>query len=286
MYVSLLAASASVSASSSSTLVCATTGQSVLLPFSFQPPSLSWNFISIKWEFTNINGSIPILVYLVDNCSGNSQKWWERECSIHKEVAEKYRQRADIFKNGTLTIYHVGVQDAGVYQATIRSNFPVKTYRTVNLTVTEGISWNFISIKWEFTNINGSIPILVYLVDNCSGNSQKWWERECSIHKEVAEKYRQRADIFKNGTLTIYLEGVQDAGVYQATILSTFPVKTGKVDTVDTVDTVYTVNLTVMEGSSVSEGLCTQSIVRMTLAGLILFFLGLFVVEVSIAMCQ
>ncbi|XP_062979559.1 uncharacterized protein LOC134396885 [Elgaria multicarinata webbii] len=129
--------SPAMSLSTAPSLVNVTIHQTALLPFSFQPPSPSWKFISIKWEFISTNGSVPILVYLLVNCRGNgtSLQWWERECNIDKEVDEEYFQRADILKNGTLMIHHAGVKDAGMYQATIRT-FGVKVSRTVNLTVT------------------------------------------------------------------------------------------------------------------------------------------------------
>ncbi|XP_053149370.1 uncharacterized protein LOC128343956 [Hemicordylus capensis] len=128
--------SAAASISTPHNAVYATTNQTALLSFFFQPRIPNWEFISIKWEFISINESVPILVYLLDSCVGYSQIWWERECNSDKEVAERYQQRADILKNGTLMIQHVGTQDSGKYQAIVRT-YGKKDYATVNLIVIE-----------------------------------------------------------------------------------------------------------------------------------------------------
>nr|XP_020671480.1 tripartite motif-containing protein 10-like isoform X2 [Pogona vitticeps] len=233
--------------------VMAVVHQTALLPLSFQPPSSFWAFIRIKWERMATNGSVPILVYLIDRCksSGVTHQWWERECLRHKEVAGGYQERADIFRNGTLIIQQVELKDAGIYLATVLAT-GVEHETTVNLTVTEASlasskadsqvmavvhqtallplsfqppssSWTFISIKWERMIASGSVPILVYLIDRCntSGVTHQWWERECLRHKEVAGGYQKRADIFRNGTLIIQQVELKDAGIYLATILAT-----------------------------------------------------------------
>uniref|UniRef100_A0ABM5FIL6 Ig-like domain-containing protein n=1 Tax=Pogona vitticeps TaxID=103695 RepID=A0ABM5FIL6_9SAUR len=279
--------------------VMAVVHQTALLPLSFQPPSSSWTFIRIKWERMATNGSIPILVCLIDRCKSSrvTHQWWERECLSDKEVASGYQKRADIFRNGTLKIQQVELKDAGIYLATILAT-GVEHETTVNLTVTEATlasskadsqvmavvhqtallplsfqppssSWTFISIKWERMIASGSVPILVYLIDRCntSGVTHQWWERECLRHKEVANGYQKRADIFRNGTLIIQQVERKDAGIYLATILTTG------------VEHETTVNLTVTGGAEALWKLNTENTIRMVLACLTLCFLGLLVVE-------
>ncbi|KAJ7317278.1 hypothetical protein JRQ81_003440 [Phrynocephalus forsythii] len=119
--------------------VIAAIHQTALLPLSFQPPSSSWQFISIKWERMTPSGSVPILVSLMDRCntSRTIHHWWERECLVHKEVADIYQKRADIFRNGTLVIQQVELKDAGIYHATILTT-DNKHEAMINLTVTGG----------------------------------------------------------------------------------------------------------------------------------------------------
>ncbi|XP_032997817.1 uncharacterized protein LOC117042379 [Lacerta agilis] len=125
--------------SSAHSWVNATINQTVQLPFSLQPPSPSWEFLHITWDFIAGNRNVPVLAYIVDNCSGTALKWWGKECRTNKLVAEMYQQRADVLKNGTLVLHRVGLHDAGVYLATIKST-DLRLHATVNLTVTEGMT--------------------------------------------------------------------------------------------------------------------------------------------------
>nr|XP_028573406.1 uncharacterized protein LOC114590948 [Podarcis muralis] len=123
--------------SSAHSWVNATINQTVQLPFSLQPPSPSWEFLHITWTFIAGNRNVLILAYIVDNCSGTALKWWGKECNTNKLVDEMYQQRADVLKNGTLVLHRVGLHDAGMYRATIKS-LDLRLHATVNLTVTEG----------------------------------------------------------------------------------------------------------------------------------------------------
>ncbi|KAM9119332.1 uncharacterized protein ACDP82_015776 isoform 2-T4 [Pangshura tecta] len=118
--------------------VRAITNQTALLPFSFQSLNSAWEFIYIKWEFIRGIGNLPILVYMLDNCTGTAHNWWERTCQLTKEVAKKYQQRADICQNATLVIRGVQAADAGMYLVTVRT-LDIWANATVNLMVTEGI---------------------------------------------------------------------------------------------------------------------------------------------------
>ncbi|KAH1182903.1 hypothetical protein KIL84_004395 [Mauremys mutica] len=125
--------------------VRAITNQTVLLPFSFQSLNSAWEFIYIKWEFIRGIGNHPILVYMLDNCTGTAHNWWERTCQLTKEVAKKYQQRADICQNATLVIRDVQAADAGMYLVTVRT-LDVWANATVNLMVTEGkFAWKSLS---------------------------------------------------------------------------------------------------------------------------------------------
>ncbi|XP_034954675.1 uncharacterized protein LOC118076168 [Zootoca vivipara] len=113
--------------------------ETVQLPFSLQPPSPPWEFLHITWNFITGNRNALILAYLLDKCNGTALKWWEKECYINKQVAEMYRQRADVLKNGTLVLYRVGLHDTGMYRTTIIT-MDFRRHATVNLKVTEGMT--------------------------------------------------------------------------------------------------------------------------------------------------
>ncbi|XP_065419226.1 uncharacterized protein LOC122172400 isoform X2 [Chrysemys picta bellii] len=117
--------------------VRAITNQTALLPFSLQSLNSAWEFIYIKWEFITGIGNLPILVYMLDNCTGTAHNWWERTCQLTKEVAKEYQQQADICQNATLVIRGVQAEDAGMYLVTVRT-LDVWANATVNLMVTEG----------------------------------------------------------------------------------------------------------------------------------------------------
>ncbi|KAG6923559.1 hypothetical protein G0U57_020176 [Chelydra serpentina] len=114
----------------------AITSQTALLPFSLQSLNSAWEFIYIKWEFITGTGNLPILVYILDNCTGTAHNWWETTCQLTKEVAKEYQQRADICQNATLVIRGVQAEDAGMYLVTVRT-LDVWANATVNLMVTE-----------------------------------------------------------------------------------------------------------------------------------------------------
>ncbi|CAM2101432.1 unnamed protein product [Caretta caretta] len=118
--------------------VRAITSQTALLPVSLQSLNSAWEFIYIKWEFITGIGNLPILAYMLDNCTGTAHTWWERTCQLTKEVAKEYQQRADISQNATFMIRGVQAKDAGRYLVTVRT-LDVWANATVNLMVTEGI---------------------------------------------------------------------------------------------------------------------------------------------------
>nr|XP_016847334.1 PREDICTED: uncharacterized protein LOC100565889 isoform X3 [Anolis carolinensis] len=140
LFWALIGTSTAKDISTEDSWVTAAVHQTALLPFSFHPSNAFWRFINIKWDFLTINKSTTILVYMVEDCSQESMSrpWWERECTIIKEVNDAYQQWADILRNGTLKIHPVQIRDAGIYQATILSSGARKHTATVNLTVTQG----------------------------------------------------------------------------------------------------------------------------------------------------
>nr|XP_008118302.1 PREDICTED: uncharacterized protein LOC100562845 [Anolis carolinensis] len=177
--------------------------------------------------------------------------------------------------------------------------------------------FNFISIKWEFITINRHIPILVYMLHKCKqdGISRHWWEKECKVTKEIDEAYQQRAGILENGTLRIFPARIKDSGLYQATVLifggkhtaivnltvtevplSFHPSQSNVVDMQEKDNTKnkvlpspYPLQSTVMDtqekdsikgkGFGALRRMATENMIRMGLACLTLFFLGLLLVE-------
>ncbi|KAM9119335.1 uncharacterized protein ACDP82_015776 isoform 5-T7 [Pangshura tecta] len=270
-------------------------GQTAVLPISLQFQNPAWEFYHVKWDF--ITGNRPVLVYMVDHCTGAPGSW-ERTCQHSLEQAGFYQQRVNVsFKSASLVLKGVQPEDAGTYRITVRS-LDVSGTALVNLTVEGALpalsiitpknpvraitnqtallpfsfqslnsAWEFIYIKWEFIRGIGNLPILVYMLDNCTGTAHNWWERTCQLTKEVAKKYQQRADICQNATLVI--RGVQaaDAGMYLVTVR-----------TLD-IWANATVNLMVTEGKIAWKSLSPINTIRMVFACLVLCILALIVGE-------
>ncbi|XP_072704115.1 uncharacterized protein [Ciconia boyciana] len=95
--------------------------QTALLSFSLRPPSLGWDFIHITWELISSPRNRPILTYTLDGCMGEARNWWERNCSISREVDGAYEQRVDIQPKGTLALWDVQDEDVGTYLVMVRA---------------------------------------------------------------------------------------------------------------------------------------------------------------------
>ncbi|KAL8179993.1 UNVERIFIED_CONTAM: hypothetical protein K2H54_002573 [Gekko kuhli] len=285
----------------------------------FQQPE--WKYFHAKWKFLTKNS--PILYYTLECDTGPSSV--HRTCKSTVEKEGLYEARVDVEEDGSLVLRDVQPEDAGKYEIHVLA-MDEFARAEVELVVTEGLpslesvslpprtisaavngtawlpihlqslrsAWTFLSIKWEVTTTtNRNISILVYLIGNCSKTIGEWWEKECTVHKEVAGEYQRRVDIFRNGTLVIYSVGLKDAGIYQATIRAAG------------VEVQAAVNLAVTQGEpfkidprgkprrestvswehedtepqGTSGSLTRENTARFVLAGLLLCFLGLLIGE-------
>ncbi|TFJ96193.1 peptide chain release factor 1 [Platysternon megacephalum] len=125
-------ASAALSVISLQNPVRVFSGQTAVLPISLRFQNPAWEFYHVKWDF--ITGNRPVLVYMVDNCSGAPGSR-ERTCQHSLEQAGFYQQRVNVsFESASLVLKAVQPEDAGTYRIMVRS-LDVSSTVLVNLTV-------------------------------------------------------------------------------------------------------------------------------------------------------
>ncbi|XP_075382168.1 uncharacterized protein LOC142421379 isoform X2 [Mycteria americana] len=214
-------------------------GDKAVLPVSLRLLNPTWDFYHLKWSF--LTGDRPVLLYTMERCN-QTLATSGQQCQDRMEVGDVYEPRANISYNASLVLQDARPDDAGVYQLTVQG---LDVARTVQVTlILQGtfsplflssnparahlnqtallsfslrppsLGWDFIHITWELISSPRNRPVLTYTLDGCTGEARNWWERNCSISREVDGAYEQRVDVQPKGTLALRDVQDEDVGTY------------------------------------------------------------------------
>ncbi|KAM6228706.1 uncharacterized protein M6G45_016232 [Spheniscus humboldti] len=220
-----------------------------------------------------------------------------QQCQHRMEVGDFYKPRANISYNASLVLQDTRPDDAGVYQLMVQgldmahtmevtlilqgtfsplfvSSNPAHAHLNQTVLLSSSLQppssgWDFIHITWELISSPRNHPMLTYTLDGCTGEAQNWWERNCSISREVARVYGRRVDIQPNGALALRDVQDEDVGTYLVTVRDPEGLAC------------VAVNLSVSRDTLAAEGLSILGIIWMVAAGAVLCLLALFLGEVG-----